>query len=88
MAVTPLRIDIPHIPPKLLARRTEKPLPGVPVKQTNMDGRIAMDVGSILNVDLLLDGLKVKKMKQSVSSAHDMHELREQNGYLLAKIAL
>ena len=72
-ARTSLPLEIPAESTKLLATRTEKPLPGVPHEYTH--------------VDLLPHGLEIKKKRQPVDFARRIHELTQQNGYLLAELA-
>ena len=83
-----LRFEIPTEPVNLLATRTEKSLPGVPDEHTNINGPIEVDDRSFPTFDLLPRRLEITKKRERVDFAQRIHELTQQNGYLLAEVEL
>lgn len=86
-ARAPLRLEIPSENKKKLATRTEKPLSGVPGDHTNVNSRILMGDVNFSGLELLLRRLEIKKKREPVDFVQRIHELTQQNGYLLAEVA-
>ncbi len=87
-AGTSLRLEIPSGHQKLLATRNQKPLPGVPGDHIPVDRYIATDASSISSLNLLPRGLEIRKKREPMDFTQRLDELTQQNGYLLAEVAL
>ena len=88
---TPSSLEIPLRPKEVLACRNEKPLPEVPNTPIDSASNHAPNgFNKVLspNPNFLPDKLNIKKKRQQINITRRIEELTQQNGYLLAELAV